>query len=483
MSRVVATETEHASVATPGISKDVKRLIYILASVASGFIVYFLPLAMSEVSRRAMAVTVFILAMFVSEAVPLGITGLFGCWLYWVFAGIAPAKAFAGFHSDSPWFILCCLMLGVMAEQTGLARRLAYRIVGRLGTSYSRILMGMIVVNFLLTFLIPSSVAKTVVMCAIAIGLIQAYGVEKNSNIARSLILLMTFQASLFDKVILTGAGNILSRGIIESMAKVYVSYGEWLIAFLPITLLTIVGSWLLTMWLFPPEKKHLEGGEEYCAAELERMGPMSKAEKKALLILGTTTLLWATDYWHHIPPSKIGILAGLFACLPVVGVLRREDLAKVNYLMVIFIGSVLCLGTVIADTEVLKTLTATFFKWMTPILSSASISAAMLLYWYSNILHLVLADLSLISAALPPLMDFSLKGGFNPLTLGMLWAFSLGGKVFVYQQSALAIGYALGYFTAKDLFKLGIGLFALESFLLLVIIPWYWPLLGLTFR
>ena len=368
-------------------------------------------------------------------------------------------------------------------SQSGLAKRLAYNIVGRLGTSYSWILLGMMMVNFLLTFMIPSSVAKTVIVCAIAIGLIQTFGLGKKSNIGRSLVLVMTFQSSLFDKVILTGAGNILSRGLIESLGKAHVSYGLWLVAFLPITIFTILGSWLLTMWLFPPEKKTLEGGEEYCRAELEKMGPMSRIEIKAMIILGLTTLLWATDYWHHISASKIGIIAGLFACLPLVGVIKKEDFGKANFPIVIFIGGVMCLGSVMADTEILKTLTAAFFKWMTPILQSSSVSAAMLLYWYSNVLHLFLADLSLISAAMPPLMEFSLKSGFNPLTLGMLWAFSLGGKVFIYQQSALAVGYAFGYFTPKDLFKFGVGLFFIESFLLLVIIPWYWPLLGLTFR
>ncbi|HME45836.1 MAG TPA: SLC13 family permease [Syntrophorhabdales bacterium] len=475
----IQNEADHQSKIRP----EVKRFLYVLIAVAAGVVTYFLPLSMSEVSRRALSVTVFVLAMFVTEAVPLGVTGLLGCWLYWVFANIPVAKAFAGFHNDSPWFILSALLLGIMADTTGLAKRLAYNIISRLGTRYTWILLGMILLNFLLTFLIPSSVAKTVLVCAIAIGLIQTYGLDKKSNIGRSLILVMTFLSSIFDKVILTGAGNILSRGIIESLGKAQVSYGMWLIAFLPITILTMLGCWLLTMWLFPPEKKTLEGGAEFCRAELAKMGPMSRTEIKAAIILGGTTLLWATDYWHHVSASKIGIIGGLFACLPLVGVIKKEDFGKANFPIVIFIGAVMCLGSVMAETEILKTLTAAVFKWMTPILASASISAAMLLYWYSNLLHLFLADLSLISAAMPPLMDFCLKSGFNPLTLGMLWAFSLGGKVFIYQQSALAVGYAFGYFTPKDLFKFGLGLFFIESFLLLTIVPFYWPLLGLTFR
>jgi di/tricarboxylate transporter len=106
-----------------------------------------------------------------------------------------------------------------------------------------------------------------------------------------------------------------------------------------------------------------------------------------------------------------------------------------------------------------------------------------MILYWYSNLFHLFLADLALVTATVPPLMDFSLKNHFNPLALGMLWCFASGGKFFVYQQSALAVGYAFGYFNTKDFFKFGVFFFFAESILLLIFIPLYWPLLGLSLR
>jgi di/tricarboxylate transporter len=314
--------------------------------------------------------------------------------------------------------------------------------------------------------------------------LIQSYGLSKESNIGRGLILAMTYQSGLFDKVILAGAATILSRGLIESVGKVKVSYGLWLLAYLPITLLTILASWWIILKLFPPEKKTLEGGQEYCRAELAKMGPMSANEIKATIIMSLTTVLWATDYWHHINASIIGVVGGLFACLPVVGAMKKDDFAKANFPIVVFIGAAMCLGNVMADTEILKTLTAALFKWMTPVLHSASMTAGMLLYWYANLFHLFLAnEPSMISATMPALMQFAIKDGFNPLTLGMLWGYAAGGKVFIYQSAVLAVGYAFGYFTTKDLFKFGLCIFFVESFLLLVIVPWYWPLLGLTFR
>ena len=465
-------------------NSETKRFLYLLIAVAVAAVTYFLPVGMAESGRRALTVTVFVIVMFILEPVHLGVTGLIGCWLFWVWAGVAPAKAFSGFHSDTPWYILCVLLLGVMVESTGLAKRIAYNLICRLGTSYRSILAGMMVLNFLLTFIIPSGMAKALILCTISIGLIQSYGLARESNIGRGLMLAMTYQAGLFDKVIMAGAASILARGLIESTGKVHVSYGLWLAAYLPITLLTIAASWWIILRLFPPEQKTLEGGQEFCRAELAKMGSMSTREIRGSVILALATIMWATDHWHGISPSIVGIGAGLLVCMPVIGAMKREDFAKANFPIVIFVAAAMCLGNVMADTAILKTLTAALFRWMTPVLHSASITAGMLMYWYSNLFHLFLAnEASLLSATMPALMQFALRDGFNPLTLGMLWGFAAGGKVFIYQSAVLAVGYAFGYFTTKDLFKFGLAIFFVESFLLLVIVPWYWPLLGLTFR
>ena len=478
------SNTAELAVSKPRISSDVKHFLFLLIAVGLGALAYFAPFMTSEVGRRAFAITILMLTMYITETTSLAVTSLTGCLLYWVWAGIPLSKSFAGFFNDTPWYVLGVLLLGVMADSTGLARRLAYNIICRLGSSYGRLLAGMMILNFLLTFIMPSANAKVLILCTIAIGMLESFGMGKDSRIGRGLVLAMTVQAGMFSVFVIAGAAAILAKGLIESAGKVQVTYGMWLVAFLPIWILTIVASWFLIMKMYPPEKRMLEGGEEYCRAQLAKMGPISKREIKAMLILGVATLLWVTDHWHHISAAKVGLAAGLFACMPLVGGLKKEEFAKANFPIVIFIAGAMCMGTVMADTEILKTLTAALFKWMTPVLSSASVTAPVLMYWYNNIFHLFLGnESSLLVATLPALMQFCLKEGFNPLAVGMLWTFATGGKVFLYQMSALATGYSFGYFTTRDLFKIGVALFFVESFLLLIILPWYWPLIGLSWR
>lgn len=95
--------------------------------------------------------------------------------------------------------------------------------------------------------------------------------------------------------------------------------------------ILTIVAAWLLVLWLFPPEKVALEGGADYLKQELAKLGSFSAMEKRAALLIGAATLLWMTDFVHHISSAKIGLGIGLLALLPYVGILKTDDLKNIN--------------------------------------------------------------------------------------------------------------------------------------------------------
>jgi len=45
-----------------------------------------------------------------------------------------------------------------------------------------------------------------------------------------------------------------------------------------------------------------------------------------------------------------------------------------------------------------------------------------------------------------------------------------------------LIVGYSYGCFTAKDLLRLGLWLSILDSLLLLIVVPFYWPLIGIHY-
>jgi solute carrier family 13 (sodium-dependent dicarboxylate transporter), member 2/3/5 len=145
-----------------------------------------------------------------------------------------PPVAFSGFANDTAWFLFGALLIGLIATRSGVARRLAYTIMLRVGITYPRILLGLIVTDFLLTFVVPSGIARVVIMAAIALGLVEAFGAGRGSNVARGMFLILTYTANIFDKMIIAGAGSITARGLIEKVGGVEVLWSQWFLAFLP---------------------------------------------------------------------------------------------------------------------------------------------------------------------------------------------------------------------------------------------------------
>jgi di/tricarboxylate transporter len=82
----------------------------------------------------------------------------------------------------------------------------------------------------------------------------------------------------------------------------------------------------------------------------------------------------------------------------------------------------------------------------------------------------------------MPGLMTYAAAHHLNALALGMVWTFSSGATIFVYQNAVLIVGYSYGCFTARDLLRLGLCLTIVNSLLLLIVVPFYWPLIGIQY-
>jgi len=224
---------------------------------------WFAPLGIEPRMQGALAITSFMILSWMTNLMEYAIAGFIGCLLYWALGVAPPATAFGGFANSTTWFIFAALLLGAISFKSGLPQRIGNFIVTRVGFSYSRILLGLILTDFLLTFIVPTGTGRVVIMATIAIGLIKLFGVSSGSNVARGIFLIVTYTATIFDKMIIAGAAAITARGIIIEVGGVEVTWTGWFFAFLPSAIATIVFAWWYTIWMFPPEVESLEGKRE----------------------------------------------------------------------------------------------------------------------------------------------------------------------------------------------------------------------------
>jgi sodium-dependent dicarboxylate transporter 2/3/5 len=449
-------------------------------AVVVPIVLWFAPLPLARPAQKAIAIGSSLIIGWITEALDPALIGLIGCFLYWALGVVSFETAFSGFVDTTAWFLFGAILFGTMASKSGVARRLAFMIMSKVGTSYSRLLLGLILSDFMLTFLVPSGVARIVIMAGVAIGLMEAFGLGPGSNVGRGIFIIITYTASIFDKAIIAGATSITARGLIEKFGGVQVLWSQWLLAFLPCDLITIFAAWRLTLWFFPPEKSSLPGGSAYLREELRGLGPWSTIEKRSMVLMFLAIALWSTDFLHHISAPMVGLGIGLAAVLPGLGVLDIQDLRRLNLMPMFFVAAGISMSEVLVKTQALDILTKVIFNWLSPFVTNV-FSSTMALYWAAFIYHIFSGqELAMLGMSLPPLMQFAKAHHLDPLSAGMIWTFAIGGKIFVFQAAVLIVGHSYGFFDGWDTFRVGLSVTVVQAIILILLVPFYWPLIGL---
>src|SRR6202050_5812211 len=153
-------------------------------------IIWFSPIDLEPQIKHGFAILAFMVIAWITQATEFALAGFIGCFLFWALGVVKFDVAFSGFADATAWFLFAAMLIGLVASKSGLARRLAYNIMLHVGVTYPRILLGLIITDFLLTFIVPSGLARVVLLASIALALVGAYPAERGSNTARGTLLL-----------------------------------------------------------------------------------------------------------------------------------------------------------------------------------------------------------------------------------------------------------------------------------------------------
>lgn len=445
-----------------------------------GLLVWFLPLGLEPAGQQALAVVAFMIIYWMMEPVDHAVTGLIGCYLFWALGIVQISVAFSGFASRTPWFIFGGLLVAQGVASTGLAKRLGYRILHYMGMSYSRLLLGVIILSFLLTLFVPGGPARVALVASMLIAVFTILGIEKKSKVAKGIFLGMSAAAVVSEKTVLSGSVGILAHGIVKEQTGIDIPWSQWFVAFLPISVLTVPIYWVTLRWLYPADKMAPVSGDSFDKTVRE-IGPLSAAEKKLLGTIVVTLGLWSTDFIHHIDPAIVGLGAGLFLVLPRVGVLDTKAITSINFMVVLFSAGAVSMTHVLAETQALGVFRNFIAGHLENGLSNA-FTSSLTLYWGCVLSHFLFPNnQAFIGASLPLLLAATQDLGYSPAVIGMVWQFAGGGVLFAYQSVIWLIGYSYGYFDSRDLLKVGAVTLVIQSALVAAVVPLYWPLIGLS--
>lgn len=282
-------------------------------------LVYWLPLeGLTPAGHKALALFTGIFVLYLSQALPLAITSLAVVPLA-VLWGIAPLRtALRPFASPIIFLLLGAFLLSAAMLETGLANRLTFLILEKVGTTTFRITLGVTLVNIVLNFLIPSSTAKAAILLPPCLSIINLFKERPCPRFATNLLLTLSFTTSIIAVGVLTGnVCNSIVNFYLGQAGGHELLYLEWLkLGFPPALLMTFL-AWFLIQKFFPPEEKEIPGGREFVVRSLKEMGPMDSRQKYTLGVFLVTVFLWVGGGWLHIDTTTACLFTSLFLFLP----------------------------------------------------------------------------------------------------------------------------------------------------------------------
>jgi len=494
--------SEHAlhPVASSGKTRDL-ILIAIGFAIMAGIMLAPTPAGLSLVGQRIVAVMAFTVFMWITEAIPYGASAVALAFLLIVTLGSSPISgltgtplgtakaipfALSGFSNSGWLFVAAGLAMAAAITSTGLEKRVAFLILRLVGTRVNAMMLGIIVTAFALTFLIPSVIARAATMVPIVIGLIEAFGLPRTSQVGKAMLLLAGILPSVTGVGVLTGAApNPVIVNFLTSAGQPSIGYLQWLVDLFPYTIAYAAALYFAVTRLFKFEVDELPGGRAYLDSCIRELGPMSAAEKRAAVIMALTITLWASDALHHIEPAAVSVLAVLLLILPYVGVTTWTKLyQRMDWTSILLFGAGISMAEMFTKTGGAAWLAKVTFVESGIGNLSVTLMALVIFGAMFFVRFCFTSITSCLTAITPAIIGFLVTLGNPALPItGIVLGVSLVAQclaIIPVTSAPAMIAYGAQGFTTKDMIRLGLPLTAVMYGLILVCMFIYWPIIGI---
>ena len=416
--------------------------IYILALLAPS------PAGLSYAGQAVLGVALAGVALWASEAVPLGFAGIFVLVLLGTTPAAPGSTTFGGFAAPVVFFLIGAVARGTAGERTGRAARIASLLVRSAGGSPNRLYIQMLAALPGLAFLMPSAITRNAVLIPAYRDTLTAMGIAQSSRTGRALMLALGVLNPLASSAILTG-------GVTSMTASAIISDFSWLRWFalmaVPYYALILLGGIALRVMV-----GRFEGGRVVSERPAPAT-PLSRQELTTIMILALVSMLWLTDFLHGLSPAIPALLGALLLCCPKFGVLSWKDFeGRLSWGLVLTVGASLSLSQAMIKAGTVDWMGHGFillFTGSTPppavLLVGLIIAAA--------VMHLAITNLAACVALLIPItMTIAHSAGMNPIVCALIVTI-VTDSVILYpvQTASNLIAYETGYFRGPDVSRL----------------------------
>lgn len=430
------------------------------------------PMLMPD-QARILGIVLVTLVFWGTSLVPGYLASLIFFAVLLVFGLAPPDLVFAGFSSTAVWLIVSGFVIGAAISISGLGAMLARGLAPLLTGSYPRLIAGLMAVSILLSFLMPSSVGRAVVMVPVGMALADQMGFGPGSKGRIGIASVLAVGTNMPGFTILpSNIPNMVLSGAAETIHGAHFGYMDYLLLHFPVLgMLKGVAVVVLVLWMFPDTPGAALPARE--AAKGDK--PVSPAARiRVAVILLATLALWMTDSLHGVNSAWIGLVAAVLLLLPGFGVVAPPAFkASVDFGILLFVAGALVnasgLGAMLGQALIA----------VLPLEPGAEATNFASLSLMSAVTGLFTTVPGVPAVLTPMAGDLAAQTGFSLNTVLMTQVIGFSTVIFPYQVGPLVVAMQMSGEKLGHLLRITLPLALITVVVLLPVDFLWWKLLG----
>jgi solute carrier family 13 (sodium-dependent dicarboxylate transporter), member 2/3/5 len=451
-----------------------KTSFIVVAGLLVSLGIYFLHPFPTPSANTAIAIAFLMIYLWVTEIVPMPIVALLPIVLF-PLLNLMPIKEVAKAYGNEVIFLFMGgFMIGLAIEKWNLHKRIALTIVKLTGTSGNKIILGFIIATGFLSMWL-SNTATTMMMFPIALSVIKVMNDSSTQgnkkHFALSLMLVIAYASNFGGIATIIGTPpNVAFVNYIETQYHYTIGFLDWVLVCTPISLLLLVALYILvTKVLFKNGIADSADTNLFIKSEMEKLGSISKAEKRVLFIFITTALLWIfkkplVDYtgWN-IDDNMIAIFGAFLLFIVNSGtkdakgkdlqLMEWSDTDKMAWGILLLFGGGIALANLLEKVGIMQQVG----NGLAGISSSNVFVLILLVTVISIFLSEVMSNVAQVIVLAPVIGGFAVAMHINPLLLGIPMTLAASAASMLPMGTPPnAIVFSSGHIKMKEMIKAG---------------------------
>jgi sodium-dependent dicarboxylate transporter 2/3/5 len=428
--------------------------------------------------KYAFAVFVLCTALWITNALPYGVTALLALFGLGLTGAVRPSDAYASFGSSAIFFLIGIFLIGGALTETGLSKRFALLMLRRFEGSPFKFAMGMMLTGAFATMWMPNQ-ATTAMLFPIAIEVCAALRLRpRESEYAKLLFFAMAWGAMVGGNMTFLGSSRAaLALGMLQRNFNAGISFSDWMLAAFPLVVLGLLTTPFILRAAIRPERIEFAAGRVVLERAVANLGPMRRPQYLALSVILLTIAAWVSVGGRRVDLAVIA-LGGAVALFALKVLTWEKAERHVYWNIVLMYGGAIALGSALDKTGAAA--------WLLERILGDTVFSPYLTIVGAGVLALLLSEVMSNAAALavvvPLAFSMAAASGASPTALVLAVSFG-AGLDFIFPMSAApnTIIFSSGYFRTSDFVKAGLLMTLASVLLLLALVKWWWPVIGLV--